>query len=161
MKECEFRVGWGYDSHRLVASRKLIIGGVVIPYHKGFSAHSDGDVLIHAICDALLGAAGLPDIGTHFADTDPQFKDIDSKVLLQKTVNLIRNQGFIINNLDSTVIIEKPKIAPHIEAMRTCLLPLLHLKPHQLSIKAKTNETMGFIGREEGAVATACVSLCR
>jgi 2-C-methyl-D-erythritol 2,4-cyclodiphosphate synthase len=138
-----------------------MIGGVVIPYHKGFAAHSDGDVLIHAICDALLGAVALPDIGTHFADTDPQFKNIDSKILLQKTVTLIHAQGFIINNLDCTVIIEKPKMSPHIEAMRACLAPLLHIEPIQLSIKAKTNETMGFIGREEGAVAMACVSLYR
>ena len=161
MNKSEYRIGQGYDSHKLVADRPLIIGGVVVPHHKGFAAHSDGDILIHAICDALFGAAGLPDIGTHFADTDPQFKNIDSKILLQKTVDLVQAQGFVIQNLDCTIIIEKPKMSPHIEAMRACLTPLLHIEPTQLSIKAKTNETMGFIGREEGAVAMVCVSLCR
>jgi 2-C-methyl-D-erythritol 2,4-cyclodiphosphate synthase len=161
MNKHEFRVGQGYDSHRLVVGRPLVIGGVVIPHHKGFAAHSDGDILIHAICDALLGAASLPDIGTHFANTDPQFKDIDSKILLQKTVALIHAKGFIIHNLDCTIIIEKPKMSPHIEAMRAYLAPLLHIEPTELALKAKTNETMGFIGREEGAVAMACVSLYR
>ena len=161
MRNAEFRIGQGYDSHRLVPDRPLIIGGVVIPYHKGFAAHSDGDILIHAVCDALFGAAGLPDIGTHFADTDPQFKNIDSKILLQKTVDLVQNQGFIIQNLDCTIIIEKPKMSPYIEAMRACMASILHIEPAQLSIKAKTNEGMGFIGREEGAAAIACVSLYR
>jgi len=159
MNDGNYRVGQGYDSHRLVVGKPLSIGGISIPHYKGFDAHSDGDVLIHAICDALFGAAGLPDIGTHFANTDPQFKNIDSKILLQKTVNLVYEHGYIVHNLDCTIIIEKPKLSKYIEAMRACLSPLLLIDPTQLSIKAKTNETMGFIGKEEGAVALACVSL--
>jgi 2-C-methyl-D-erythritol 2,4-cyclodiphosphate synthase len=153
------RVGTGYDSHRLELGKPLVIGGVSIPHSSGFVAHSDGDLLIHAICDALLGAAALPDIGSNFPDTNPQYRNIDSKILLQKVVELIHNQGYKINNIDCTIIMEKPKMAPHIPAMRTILCPILNIEPQQLSIKAKTNEKMGFIGREEGAVAMVMVSL--
>jgi 2-C-methyl-D-erythritol 2,4-cyclodiphosphate synthase len=153
------RVGTGYDSHRLELGKPLVIGGVHIPHSSGFVAHSDGDLLIHAICDALLGAAALPDIGSNFPDTNPQYRNIDSKILLQKVVELIYNQGYKINNIDCTIIMEKPKMAPHIPAMRTILCSTLNIELQQLSIKAKTNEKIGFIGREEGAVAMVMVSL--
>jgi len=157
----QFRVGLGYDSHRFALDRPLVIGGIRIPFEKGLAAHSDGDVLIHAICDALLGAAALKDIGTQFPDNDQQFQNIDSKLLLGKVVDLIQEKGWSVNNLDCTLIMEEPKMKPYIDLMVETLAPLLHLNPDSLSIKAKTNEKMGFTGQKEGVAALAIVSLVK
>ena len=138
------RIGSGIDFHQLVAGRDLWIGGILIPHHKGALGHSDADVLLHAICDALLGALSLGDIGTHFPDTDNAFKNIDSKILLQRTYDLITAEGYQIVNIDATLCLEAPKIKPYVMAMQECI-----------AIKATTTETMGFTGREEGLVATA------
>ncbi len=153
------RVGLGYDSHRLAEDRKLVLGGVEIPFEKGCVAHSDGDALIHAICDALLGAAGLSDIGSHFPDTDNQYKNIDSKILLAKVVKLLQQRGLKINNVDTTIIIEKPKMAPYHDAMVQTLAEVMGIEPTQLTIKAKTNEKMGFVGSGEGVVCFATCTL--
>ncbi|MGA1978171.1 MAG: 2-C-methyl-D-erythritol 2,4-cyclodiphosphate synthase [Bacteroidales bacterium] len=149
------RVGQGIDFHRLAESRKLLLGGVCIPSEKGCEAHSDGDVLIHAICDALLGAAGLKDIGHHFPDTDPDLKDIDSRILLKKTSEFIRKEGFQIVNIDSTVCLEKPKISSYIDEMKKSISAILGIGVEFVSIKATTTEKMGFTGREEGIFAIA------
>lgn len=154
-----FRVGFGYDSHRFAPERPLVIGGIRIPYELGLAAHSDGDVLIHALCDALLGASGLKDIGTYFPDTDKQFENIDSTILLQKVVDLIHEKGWTVNNVDCTLILEKPKMKPYIDDMINRLSDLLQVAPSQMAIKAKTNEKMGFVGRGEGIAATAMLSL--
>ena len=152
-----FRVGFGYDSHRLVQNRKLVLGGIDIPFDKGCLGHSDGDALIHAICDALLGALALRDIGTHFPDNDGEFKDIDSKILLKRSIDLLREKGWEISNIDSTVCLEKPKLKKHIPEMTQVLTKVLQINEDQLSIKATTNEGMGFVGREEGVAAYAVV----
>ena len=153
------RTGQGIDFHRLEKGRNLWLGGILIPSEKGCLAHSDGDVLIHAICDAVLGAAALGDIGHHFPDSSPEFKDIDSKILLENTFNLIKEKGFSIVNIDSTVCLEKPKIAAYIPEMRTTLAGILSTSADNISIKATTAEKLGFIGREEGVVAIASVLL--
>jgi 2-C-methyl-D-erythritol 2,4-cyclodiphosphate synthase len=136
-----------------------MIGGIHIPYHLGSDGHSDADVLIHALCDALLGAAALKDIGTQFPDTDIQYKNIDSKILLKKTMELIREKGWKIINTDTTIILQQPKIAPYIDAMQTILSKALDIEKEKISIKAKTSEKLGFIGREEGVTAYAVVLL--
>ncbi|MCE5312331.1 MAG: 2-C-methyl-D-erythritol 2,4-cyclodiphosphate synthase [Nitrospiraceae bacterium] len=152
-----YRVGAGYDSHRLAEGRKLILGGVDIPFEKGLLGHSDGDALCHSIIDALLGAAGLGDIGGLFPDTSSQWKDADSTELLKKVVVLCKEKGFEIVNVDAVIIIEKPKISPHVEAMKHALAKT-GLDINSISIKAKTNEGMGFIGRGEGiAVQAVCL----
>ena len=143
------RVGQGYDIHRLVPGRPLILAGLAIPFEKGLEGHSDADVLVHAVIDALLGAAALGDIGNHFPDTDPQFKDADSMELLRKTVNTLNGEGYAIVNVDSTVIAETPKLSAHIETMRANLAEALGLDPQFVSIKAKTNEGVGPEGRGE------------
>jgi 2-C-methyl-D-erythritol 2,4-cyclodiphosphate synthase len=157
----DFRVGFGYDSHRFTPGRPLVIGGVVIPYELGLAAHSDGDVLIHAVCDALLGAAGLKDIGTYFPDTDDMWKNVDSTVLLEKVVALAAEKGWRVNNLDCTLILEKPKMKPHVDAIIDRLSQLLKVDADRVAVKAKTNEKMGFTGAGEGIAATAAVSLVR
>lgn len=154
-----FRVGFGFDTHRLEANTPFILGGIRIDHPKGATGHSDADVLIHAICDALLGAAGLRDIGTQFPDTSPEFKGIDSMILLARTVELIVQKGFRIGNIDSTVVLQVPKIGPYIQEMVSTLSPVLGVAPESLSIKAKTSEKLGFIGREEGVSAYAVVLL--
>ncbi|MCQ2271466.1 MAG: 2-C-methyl-D-erythritol 2,4-cyclodiphosphate synthase [Bacteroidales bacterium] len=151
------RIGFGYDSHRLAEGRKLVLGGVEIPFEKGCVAHSDGDALIHAICDALLGAAGLSDIGSHFPDTDNQYKDIDSRILLEKVVQLIHNQGYKINNIDTTTIIEKPKLADFREQMIQTLSTIMQISPSQMAIKAKTNEKLDAVGAGDAVV---CYAVC-
>ena len=156
-----FRVGFGYDSHRLTANRKLILGGIEIPFEKGCLGHSDGDALIHAICDALLGSLALKDIGSHFPDNSPDFKDIDSKILLKKTSGLILEQGWEIANIDTTSCLEKPKLKEFIPTMLSVLSKLLAIEENQLSIKATTNEKMGFVGREEGVACYAIVMIHR
>ena len=151
------RVGMGYDAHRLVAGRPLILGGVVIPYHMGLLGHSDADVLSHAIGDALLGAVGEGDLGRHFPDKDPAFKDISSLVLLAKIIELVRQRGYQPVNVDATVVAEKPRLAPHIAEIQAKLAPILGLTPEDVNIKATTTEHMGFAGRGEGIAAYAVV----
>lgn len=149
------RIGIGYDIHRLVDGRKLILGGVEIPYEKGLLGHSDSDVLTHAICDALLGAAALGDIGSHFPDSDPRFKGASSLDLLFYVVGLLKARGFVVANIDSTVIAERPKLAPHIAAIRNTLANILQIDIDQVSVKAKTNETLDAVGRGEAMAAQA------
>lgn len=149
------RVGYGYDVHRLVEGRDLWLGGVHIEHTLGLLGHSDADVLIHAICDALLGAANLRDIGYHFPDTAPEYKGADSKVLLSHTVDLLAQHGYRVGNVDCTVCAERPKINPHIDAMKAVLAPLLRVDLDAVSLKATTSERMGFVGREEGMGAHA------
>ncbi len=151
------RVGQGVDIHQLIEGRDFWLGGILIPHHKGALGHSDADVLIHAICDAILGAANLGDIGVHFPDTDSKFKGIDSKILLRHVTDLIKSKGWKIGNVDSTLILEKPKIKPHIAAMQEILAPLMDIEVDAVSIKATTNEKMGYVGREEGILAFASV----
>ena len=154
-----FRTGFGVDFHQLAEGRELWIGGILIPHTKGAVGHSDADVLLHAICDALLGAACLGDIGVHFPDTDSAYKNIDSKILLQKTVELISNEGYKIGNIDSTLCLEEPKIKPHISRMQKTIATIAGISERAISIKATTTELMGFVGRKEGLVAYATVLL--
>lgn len=156
-----FRIGQGFDLHRLVVGRKLILGGVEIPFEKGLAGHSDADVLLHAIIDALIGAAALGDIGKLFPDNDNKFKDIDSKVLLKEVYQQISDLGYQINNIDSTIILEQPKLRDHIDEMREIIAKLLDLRIDQISIKAKTSEKVGIVGRGEAAIAEAVVLLIK
>ncbi len=149
------RIGHGYDVHRLVPGRKLILGGVTIPYEYGLLGHSDADVLLHAICDALLGAAGLGDIGTHFPDSSPAYAGIDSRVLLRKTVSLLAEQGYTTVNIDATLLAQSPKLAPYIPQMRQHIAKDCGLDPAFVNIKATTEEGLGFTGRKEGISAHA------
>lgn len=149
------RIGLGYDVHKLVPDRKLWLGGIEVPHTKGLLGHSDADVLIHAICDALLGAAALGDIGKHFPDKDPKYKGIDSKILLRKCGELLAQQGYHIANIDSIVVAQQPKIGPFIPQMRETLAQTLNIKVGQISVKATTTEWLGFEGREEGISAHA------
>jgi 2-C-methyl-D-erythritol 2,4-cyclodiphosphate synthase len=151
------RIGFGFDVHKLAEGLPLTLGGVSISHIKGIVAHSDGDVLIHAICDALFGAANLGDIGIHFPDNSPDYKNIDSRILLRKTVELIRTKGYEIGNIDSTICIEKPKIMPFVDQMKIELSKVIGISTNDISIKATTNEKLGFIGREEGVCAYAVV----
>ncbi|MBP5710746.1 MAG: 2-C-methyl-D-erythritol 2,4-cyclodiphosphate synthase [Bacteroidales bacterium] len=155
----DFRIGFGYDSHRFGENRPLFLGGVEIPYEKGLVAHSDGDALIHALCDALLGAASLDDIGTHFPDTAAEFKSIDSKILLERVMFLIEQKGFAVNNADMTIVAEKPKMAPYTDSLKNVLARLLKISEDKIAIKAKTNEGMGFTGQGEGIATFAVVTL--
>jgi 2-C-methyl-D-erythritol 2,4-cyclodiphosphate synthase len=153
-----FRIGQGYDCHALVEGRKLILGGVEIPHDRGLLGHSDADALLHAITDALLGAAALGDIGKHFPDTDPQFKGADSRVLLREAARRVKATGYSIGNVDATIIAQRPKMAPHIAAMCANVAEDLGVTVGQVNIKAKTNEKLGYLGREEG-IATEAVAL--
>jgi 2-C-methyl-D-erythritol 2,4-cyclodiphosphate synthase len=156
-----FRTGQGIDFHPLEKDLKLWIGGILIPSEKGCVAHSDGDVLLHAICDALLGAAGLGDIGHHFPDTSPEFRNIDSKILLKRSFELLKQKGFSVVNIDTTVCLERPKIAPYIQEMRSVISAILDTAPEYISVKATTTEKLGFIGREEGVAAFAVVLISK
>src|SRR5580698_3674167 len=156
-----YRIGFGIDFHQLAAGRELWLGGVRIPHDRGAVGHSDADVLIHAICDALLGALNLGDIGVHFPNTDAAYKDIDSKILLQKTYTLIREKGYAIVNIDSTVCLEAPKIMAYAAQMRETMAGILQIGVDEVSIKATTTEQLGFVGRGEGLVAYATVLLER
>ena len=149
------RIGQGFDVHALVAGRKLIIGGVDIPFERGLAGHSDADVLLHAICDALIGAAGLGDIGKHFPDTDPRYKGVDSRELLRAVARLLGEQGYAVVNVDSTIIAQAPKMAPHIAAMRANIAADLGVTVDSINVKAKTAEKLGLVGRGEGIVAEA------
>ncbi len=153
------RIGFGYDTHRLVADRKLILGGIEIPHSTGLLGHSDADVLLHAICDALLGALNLRDIGFHFPDTNPAYKGADSRVLLRDTYRLVKERGYRLGNLDSTVIAEKPKLNPHIPAMQAVIAELLETTVDNISIKATTHEKTDAVGREESMIAQAVALL--
>lgn len=154
-----FRIGSGVDFHKLVEGRELWIGGVLIPHHKGSLGYSDADVLLHAICDALLGALCLGDIGVHFPDTDPVYKNIDSKILLKKTKELITTEGYAVVNVDSTLCLQSPKIKPYVGLMQKTIADLLAVTEKDISIKATTTEQLGFVGREEGLMAYATVLL--
>jgi 2-C-methyl-D-erythritol 2,4-cyclodiphosphate synthase len=155
----KIRTGIGFDVHQLAVNRKLILGGVEIPHEKGCVAHSDGDVLIHAICDALLGALGLGDIGRHFPDTDPEYKDIASTILLDKVNRMVREKGFVIGNIDSVICLQEPKLRDYIESMQISIAGILKTRAEDISIKATTTERLGFVGREEGIAAHAVVLL--
>ena len=150
-----FRIGHGYDVHALGEGLRLVLGGVEIPHSKGCIAHSDGDVLVHAICDALLGAAALGDIGKHFPDTDAKYKGIDSLVLLKQVVELLHKEGYTISNIDSTIAMQRPKLRPHIDLMRERIAAAAGLSVEQVSVKATTTEHLGFEGEEKGVSATA------
>ena len=152
------RTGIGYDVHRLVAGRKLVLGGTDIPYEKGLLGHSDADVLVHAVCDALLGAAGLGDIGLHFPDTDPKYKDISSLTLLTQTSDMVRRKGFSIRNIDTIIFAEAPKIGPYRKSMQQNLAAAVKVEPDCVNIKAATTEGLGLIGKGEG-IAAMCVVL--
>ncbi len=153
------RIGLGYDVHQLVPDRKLWLGGVEIPHTLGLLGHSDADVLLHAICDALLGAAALGDIGKHFPDNDPKYKNIDSKLLLRRCNELLLENGYRVGNIDSIIVAQKPKVGPYIPQMRECIASILGIEPGQVSVKATTTEHLGFEGREEGISAHAIALL--
>ena len=155
------RIGIGYDVHKLVENRKLIIGGVNIPYGKGLLGHSDADVLIHAIMDSILGALALKDIGYHFPDSENEYKNIDSKILLKRVFKIMKENNFKIGNIDSVIACEKPKLAPYIDSMRKVIADILNTDVENISIKATTTEKMGFVGREEGISAEAICLLER
>ena len=155
------RVGFGYDVHKLVENRDLWLGGIKIDYELGLLGHSDADVLIHAICDALLGAANMRDIGYHFPDTAAETLDVDSKILLKKTMDLIATKGYSLGNIDATVCAERPKLNPHVPAMKACLAEVMGVDEEQISIKATTTEKLGFTGRMEGISAYATVLIQR
>lgn len=151
------RVGFGYDVHQFSPSRELWLGGIKIEHTVGLIGHSDADVLIHALCDAILGAANLRDIGYHFSDTDDKYKNIDSKILLRDTMSLLRSKGYELGNADCTICAEEPKLNPHIKAMQECLAEIMQTTTDNISIKATTSEKMGFVGRKEGIAAYVTV----
>jgi len=155
------RVGFGYDVHKLVAGRELWLGGIQLPYELGLLGHSDADVLIHAICDALLGAANMRDIGFHFPDTSEETLNVDSKILLRKTIELIGIKGYEVGNIDATVCAERPKLNPHVPAMKACLAEVMNTDEDNISIKATTTEKLGFTGRMEGISAYATVLIMK
>ncbi len=155
------RIGYGYDVHQLKAGEEFWLGGIKIEHSHGAVGHSDADVLIHVICDALLGAANLRDIGFHFSDTDPQYKGIDSKILLRNTLQLIRKKGYEVGNIDTTICLQVPKINPHIPAMKKCLAEVMEISEEDISIKATTTEQLGFVGKKEGISAHAVVLIER
>jgi 2-C-methyl-D-erythritol 2,4-cyclodiphosphate synthase len=155
------RVGFGFDVHQLKHGLTFTLGGIVIPHTKGALGHSDADVLIHAICDALLGAAGFKDIGHYFPDTSSEFKNIDSKILLTRVIALLKEKNYTVGNVDATLCLEKPKINPFIDEMKAALAPVLNISVDDISIKATTNEKMGFVGREEGVAAYAVALIVR
>ncbi len=153
------RIGFGYDVHQLQEGRDLWLGGVQIPAEKGALGHSDADVILHALCDAILGAMNAGDIGKHFPDTDKSFKNIDSKILLQRVIEVMKSKDYHIVNVDCSLSLERPKIAPHLDAMRAAIAPILEVSEEDVSIKATTGEKMGFVGRQEGLCAYAVVLL--
>ncbi len=157
----QFRIGFGYDVHEFAENRKLILGGVEIPHTKGLLGHSDADVLLHAICDAMLGALALGDIGMHFPNTDEKYKDADSKKLLKHVDELIHANGYEVSNIDSTVLLQHPKLSPFVNEMRRAIADIVNLSVAQISIKATTTESLGFVGREEGCAAHAVVLLSK
>lgn len=157
----DFRIGHGYDVHALREGLRLVLGGIEIPHEKGCVAHSDGDVAIHAVCDALLGAAALGDIGLHFPDTSDDFKGIDSKILLQRVVALLRERGYEVGNIDCTIRMQRPKLRPHIDAMRAAMAEAMGVAVDRVSVKTTTTERLGFEGREEGVSVSAVALIFR
>lgn len=157
----KIRVGSGFDVHQLAEGEEFWLGGILLDYHLGTVGHSDADVLIHVICDAILGAANMRDIGYHFADTDPKFKGIDSKILLADVMTLVREKGYEVGNIDSTVCLQLPKVNPHIDKMKDCLAEVMKIDREDLSIKATTTEKLGYVGRQEGVSAYATVLLVK
>lgn len=157
----KIRTGFGYDVHQLATGEEFWLGGILVDHNKGAIGHSDADVLIHVICDALLGAANLRDIGYHFSDKDPKFKGIDSKILLKEVMQLIRAQGWEVGNVDSTICLQQPRINPHIPAMKQCMAEVMQIDQDDLSIKATTTERLGFVGKEEGIAAFASVLITK
>ena len=155
------RIGYGYDVHQLAAGEQLIIGGIEVPHTQGSVGHSDADVLLHVICDALLGALALGDIGTHFPDTDAKFKGIDSKILLKESYQMVLDKGWVLANLDSTVCLQAPKLKPHIPEMQRVIAEVMGVDTQQIGIKATTTETLGFVGEEKGISAHAVVLLAK
>ncbi len=155
------RVGFGYDVHQLKENYDFWLGGIKIPHQKGAVGHSDADVLIHVICDALLGAANMRDIGYHFSDTDPKFKGIDSKILLRDVIQLIKSKGYQVGNVDATICLQRPKINPYVPEMKSCLAGVMQIEEEDISIKATTTEKLGFVGREEGVSAYAVVLITK
>ena len=153
------RVGFGYDSHRFAEGRRFILGGMEIPHDKGLRGHSDADVLVHAICDAIIGAVGEGDIGTHFPDTDPRYRDISSMILLRRVRDMAADKGYAVHNVDTTVLAERPKLMPHTRQMAVNIAKVLDIPEDRINIKAKTNEGMGFIGCGEGVAAYAVVTV--
>lgn len=153
-----FRIGFGYDVHQLQEGYDFWLGGIKVPHDKGAVGHSDADVLVHVICDAILGAANLRDIGYHFSDKDPKYKGIDSKLLLKEVMVLIRKEGYELGNIDTTVCLQLPKVNPHIPEIKTCLAEVMEVSEGQVSIKATTTEQLGFVGRQEG-ISAYCVAL--
>lgn len=158
MKPLPFRIGLGYDVHQLEEGRAFWLGGIQIPHTHGAKGHSDADVVCHVLCDALLGAANMRNIGYHFSDKDPQWKGVDSKILLAKVLEMLREVGYEVGNVDVTVVLQEPKLNPHIAAMKTCLAAVMNIAEADISIKATTSEFMGFVGRKEG-IAAHCVAL--
>ncbi len=158
---CEYKIGFGYDVHKLSENRKLILGGVEVPFEKGLLGHSDADVILHALADALLGALALGDIGLHFPDTDEANKNLDSKILLAKTYKLILDKGYELGNADITIVMQRPKLRPYIDEMRKTIAAILKTDIQEISIKATTSERLGFTGREEGVEAFATVLVRR
>ena len=157
----DFRTGFGYDVHAFEFGRKLILGGIEVPFEKGLAGHSDADVLLHAVCDALLGAAAIGDIGKHFPDTDEKYKDADSKILLRDVDLLLKNRDFEISNIDSTIVAQRPKLAGYIDPMRETIAEILNIELASVSVKATTSEMLGFTGREEGIAAFATVLISK
>jgi len=160
-QEPTYRVGNGFDSHRLVEGRKLVLGGITIPYEKGLVGHSDADALLHAICDAILGAIAMGDIGRQFPDTDMKWKDCESAVFVRESLRLAQEHGYSVANVDATILAQKPKLMPYIDDMRECVAELLRISPRCVGLKAKTMENMGFVGRGEGIAVMAIVMLIR
>ncbi len=159
--ECNFRIGHGYDVHALAPGLTLRLGGVEIPFEKGFVAHSDGDVAIHAVCDALLGAAALGDIGLHFPDTSDDFAGIDSRILLRRVVGLLRERGYAVGNVDCTIRMQRPKLRPYVDRMRRAMAEAMEIDAERVSVKATTTERLGFEGREEGVSVSAVALIFR
>lgn len=157
----KIRIGFGFDVHQLAEGKELWLGGIKLESVKGAVGHSDADVLIHAICDALLGAAGMRDIGFHFPDTSGEFKGIDSKILLARVIELLKKENYTVGNVDCTLVLERPKINPHIEEMRKVLAPIMNVEVNDIAIKATTNEKLGYVGREEGVCAYAVALIQR
>ena len=157
----DYRTGIGFDVHAFASNRKLILGGIEIPFDKGLAGHSDADVLLHSICDAMLGAISIGDIGQHFPDTDPKYKNADSKIFLQEAYKLVLDKGYILGNIDAVVAMQKPKLSPYILDIKKNISQILNSDPDQISIKATTTEKLGFIGREEGVSAFASVLIIK
>jgi len=157
----EYRIGFGYDVHQFADERKLMLGGIEVPFERGLKGHSDADALLHSICDAMLGALALGDIGKHFPDTDPQYKGVDSKVLLSKINQLVDGEGYKLGNLDSTIVLQRPKLRPYIDEMRKTISKILYCNIEQISVKATTSEWMGFVGEEKGIKVISTVMMVK